>query len=569
MIRPASVYAYSPWLGLLLLVAFGQAAESDARFSDPPMPAYRVETDGFDASQADITAICDSTGRELWRLFPGCEIEPFVVERSRSGPIVLFNRNQRDEIVMRLDTHGTFWSQYAYQFAHEFCHILCGYDEDYPGNKWFEETLAETASLFAMRAMAKSWEEDPPYPNWKEYRHSLRNYADNVIAKRTRVREIYKNGLGGFYLDHKDELEKNAGLRELNGAMSLVFLRLFEEDPRRWEAVRWLNHAPSPEGETFEQYLQNWHDAVPESHQSFVALVADLYGIEITGAGETEPLVSSTPHDGTRTPAGETDAARPYNHPPMPKYRVDASGFDASVRDIRAVLDSAGRELWRFFPEHRIGPIVVVRGHSGPIVLYDQNSRGEIVIKLDTHATFWSQYAYQFSYLFANVLCEVNEESVGNKWFEVTIGEAASLFTLRAMAAAWEHDPPYAHWKDYGDSLRRYAQDVLDQREQLDAATLKDFYRKHQPELARNTVSRDVTGAMAAVLLRKLEETPEHWEAIRWLNHTPSPNDDPFGEYVQRWYDAVPKKHKPFVKWVADSYGIKVTVAEAASGESP
>lgn len=263
------------------IIAKAGATEPEPGFADPPMPAFRVDAEGFETGEPDIRAICQAAGRELWRFFPDDEIEPFVVTRGRQGPIVLFERNDRDEIVMRLDTHSTFWSQYAYQFAHEFCHILCGYDNDQAANKWFEETLCETASLFAMRAMAKSWETDPPYPNWKSYRHSLRKYTDDVIASRSKVLDIYREGLPEFYRRHAEELAKNSGLRELNGAMSLVFLRLFEEDPRRWEAVRWLNQEPSAPGETFSQYLQKWHDAVPEPHQAFVAQVADLYGIEI------------------------------------------------------------------------------------------------------------------------------------------------------------------------------------------------------------------------------------------------------------------------------------------------
>ncbi|MCP6756902.1 hypothetical protein NL533_35270, partial [Klebsiella pneumoniae] len=79
-------------------------------------------------------------------------------------------RNDAREIVLKLDTSNTFWSQYAYQFAHEFCHVLCGYREDDPGTQWFEETLCETASLFVLRAMAREWKTAPPYPHWKDYR---------------------------------------------------------------------------------------------------------------------------------------------------------------------------------------------------------------------------------------------------------------------------------------------------------------------------------------------------------------------------------------------------------------
>jgi len=271
---------------LLALTADGWAAEAKTAYANPAMPAYRIEPEGFNASARDIRAVCDSAGRELWRFFPGYEIEPLVVSHRHGGPIVLFKRNSRGEIVLRLDTQKTYWSQYAYQFAHEFCHVLCGFDEDYAGNKWFEETLCETASIFVMRAMARAWADDPPYPHWKDYRHALRKYADNVIAKRDDVYEIYKNGLGEFYLAHREELRSDSGRRDLNGAMSLVFLRLFEQRPERWEAVRWLNNSPSLDGETFQEYLQNWHDAVPAKHKPFVALVADLYGVDVTTSQE-------------------------------------------------------------------------------------------------------------------------------------------------------------------------------------------------------------------------------------------------------------------------------------------
>ena len=50
-----------------------------------------------------------------------------------------------------------------------------------------------------------------------------------------------------------------------------------------------------------------------------------------------------------------------FADPQVPVIRIDASGFDASEADIRAIVSSAGRELWRFFPGYRIEPIVVTR----------------------------------------------------------------------------------------------------------------------------------------------------------------------------------------------------------------
>lgn len=276
--RPAHLLGLAAACALALRAG---ARAAEAADDGPPrvVPAYRIETAGFDAGEANIRAVLDSAAGELFRWFPDYRIEPFVVVRGHGGPITLFERNARGEIVMRLDTGQTYWSQYAYQFAHEFGHILCGFRPGYQGNRWFEETLCETASLFAMRAMARRWQAAPPYPNWRDYRDALRGYADDVIRRRPAAQEVFARGLAGFYQAHRAELERNPTDRELNGAMAVVFLHLFEEQPARWGAVRWLNATPAPEGESFAAHLGRWSTAVPEPHREFVELVARLYGV--------------------------------------------------------------------------------------------------------------------------------------------------------------------------------------------------------------------------------------------------------------------------------------------------
>jgi hypothetical protein len=263
--------------------ALAQEPAGQGRYADPPMPPFRVEAQTFKASEADIKAICGSAGREFWKYFPEYRIDPLVVVRDSRGPKTLFARNAKGEIVIWLNTAETYWCQYAYQFAHEFCHVLCGFDEDWEGNKWFEETLCETASLFALRAMSKAWETDAPYPNWKGYRVSLAKYAQDVIEKREK---LTPETLAAFYEKHRAELIKEPCQRDLNGAMAVVLLEILEAQPESWEAVRWLNSLPSREGETFRQYLEKWHGAVPEKHRAFVRKVAGHYGIAIQAPAE-------------------------------------------------------------------------------------------------------------------------------------------------------------------------------------------------------------------------------------------------------------------------------------------
>lgn len=266
-------------VALISVISIAQLAAGGEQRSDlQAMPTYRVEADRFEASERDIKAVCDSAGIQLWRYFSLYEIDPFVVKRGDHGPFFGYNKNDRGELEILLDTRRTFWCQYAYQFSHEFCHLLCGRIQRAPAHMWFEETLAETASLFALRAMARSWKAAPPYPNWQDYSSSLQTYADEVEATRAvRVKQIREQGLGGFYRAHQARLEQECCDRDLNGAMAVVLLRLFEEQPEGWETIRWLNRIEQEEGKTFQQHLGAWEHAVPPRHQPFVQKIATLF----------------------------------------------------------------------------------------------------------------------------------------------------------------------------------------------------------------------------------------------------------------------------------------------------
>lgn len=264
--------------GFIIAVLSSSAAEKRVSHTGRAMPAFRIEAEGFGSSASDIKAVCDSAGSQLWRHFSQYEIDPFVVKRGNNGPFFGYKKNDQGELEILLDTRHTYWSQYAYQFSHEFCHMLCGRGKKDPAQMWFEETLAETASLFAMRAMAREWKMDPPYPNWKDYSDALRTYVDEIEVKRGGIYEIYEKGLGVFYRTHQERLRQECCDRELNGAMAVVLLRLFEEQPQNWEAVRWLNSSELQAGQTFQQHLRRWESAVPERHKSFVRKVASLYG---------------------------------------------------------------------------------------------------------------------------------------------------------------------------------------------------------------------------------------------------------------------------------------------------
>jgi len=241
----------------------------------------KIDRTGFGAQEADIHAVCKSAGDQLLKHMEGLKPLKINVTRGEGSPVSLFKRGENGEIRMRLTASKLYWAQYSYQFSHEICHVLCGYENDYRGNLWFEETLAEMASLYCLRRMSEVWRTDPPYKSWKGFAPHLRSYTDDIIRKRKDYPQLLKTGMRTYYATHARHLRLHPVDREKNGAMAIALLALFERRPDQWNAIRYLNSTPSPKGETFAQYLSKWHNAAPEKHRGFVASIADMYGIEL------------------------------------------------------------------------------------------------------------------------------------------------------------------------------------------------------------------------------------------------------------------------------------------------
>jgi hypothetical protein len=247
----------------------------------PPAPAarklaIRVQKDKWgNAGLRDIQAVLLSTGKEMWRFFPDRTLKPILVEHSDSGPISLYRRGPGGEYLVRLDVEGRHWAQFAYQFAHEFCHILCNYSSQAPRKyKWFEESLCETASAFALRRMALTWKTSPPYPNWKSFAAALQNYADDLLAKADKLPA--KTTLAQWYKQNADALAKNPTMRDKNKVVAYQLLSLFEAAPQHWPAIGYLNR-DGPAAKSFSAHLAAWRDRCPDKHKPFVKRIIQLF----------------------------------------------------------------------------------------------------------------------------------------------------------------------------------------------------------------------------------------------------------------------------------------------------
>ncbi len=262
-----------------------KAANAEPKPQDPAGTklVIRVQPGGWGgAGVQDIQKLLLSAGSELWKHFPGRRLRPIIVRHSSSGPIVLFRQGPAGEYILKLDVEGTYWAQFSYQFSHELCHILTNYEKKTSRkNKWFEESLCEMASMFALRRMAVTWRTSPPYPNWKSFAPALRKYADNLQAKKERQLPPGTT-LAKWYRDNEQGLRKNPTQRSKNGLVANELLGLFEKSPESWAAVSYLNMDELDDADSFKDYLASWHRHCPAKHKKFVRRIGDLFGIEIS-----------------------------------------------------------------------------------------------------------------------------------------------------------------------------------------------------------------------------------------------------------------------------------------------
>ena len=242
-------------------------------------PEIRVtKADWGGASLRDIGKVLNSSARQLWPHASQEELKPIIVDRSRTGPIVLFRRGNEGQYIVRLDTHKTFWCQYAFQFSHELCHILCGYKAGARDNLWFEESLCETASLFAMPRMRKEWDKEPPYPNWKGYSPSLEKYAQERLDQHAWPDSLT---VAEWYQRNKEKLKENPTDREKNTTIATKLLPFFEQQPANWGAVAYLNTHKKKTPRSFSTYLADWKKACKLAGQKeFVGNLVKMFGVK-------------------------------------------------------------------------------------------------------------------------------------------------------------------------------------------------------------------------------------------------------------------------------------------------
>ena len=161
-----------------------------------------------------------------------------------------------------LTAPDTYWSHHAYQFAHELYHLLTGFDRyQQHKHRWFEESLCELASLFALHRIAETWLENPPAAVVQavEFASWHRNYAERIQRKGALSNDLL---LSDWFRENVGSLEADSNDLAKRSVLAVAMLPKFRTQPTLWRDCGDLNTWDLRGNRTFEEYLDSWETSV-------------------------------------------------------------------------------------------------------------------------------------------------------------------------------------------------------------------------------------------------------------------------------------------------------------------
>jgi hypothetical protein len=240
----------------------------------------------------------------------------------------------------------------------------------------------------------------------------------------------------------------------------------------------------------------------------------------------------------------------------------------ASRADIHTVVAAAADAVWRHCDGQLMRPIRVYHREDFPQTDFLHDWRGRLHIGLASEDPRWAQMAFQFGHEFCHALAQHSATAKrgwhppmhANLWFEESLCEAASLFVLRALSAAWRTQPPDPQWRGTAAAFADYTVERLARPDhQLPADTaFPAWFREHEPALRENAALRARNVIIARQLLPLFEAEPAGWVAACYLNLGRRQQGKPLAQHFTEWQAASPAARRPFIGRVAEIFSTRL-----------
>ena len=286
-------------------------------------------------------------------------------------------------------------------------------------------------------------------------------------------------------------------------------------------------------------HMKLWSAGELEAHMRLLRGLAALMAVFFSGSAS--PATGST-----RPPSGMV-------------IQVKNGDWGATrTDDIEATLRSVADALLPYFPQRTTERIQVRFSRQGPRVLSEKSSDGAYVVLLNVQDRRWDQFAYQFSHELCHMFSNFESRETGHggntrdhQWFEETLCEAVSIFTLKQVGSSWERSAPHPQWKSYAPAFLAYAEQLLSENHRRLPAdqSIEDWFSQNREALTKNPYLREKNETLAISLLPLLENTGGSLQSIGYLNlgHPSVNNDKSFETFLETWYSCCPEENREFV----------------------
>jgi hypothetical protein len=253
--------------------------------TESPKLEIIVEHGGW-ASPVRIRVVLASVAGEVWPHCAGQRINPIRVYHRSDHPQTDLLPDWRGRVCIGLNSAEGRWAQLAFQFGHEFCHALAQHSDTakhgwHPvrhANLWFEESLCETSSLFVLRHLSATWQQQSSNQNWRDYAPAMAAYASDRLAKPEHQLPP-DTTFPAWFLQNEPALRADSMLREKNVIIARQMLPIFDAEPAGWDTACYLNLGAHLQGKPLAQHFAEWQNNCPANLRPFVSRLTALFRI--------------------------------------------------------------------------------------------------------------------------------------------------------------------------------------------------------------------------------------------------------------------------------------------------
>jgi hypothetical protein len=227
--------------------------------------------------------------------------------------------------------------------------------------------------------------------------------------------------------------------------------------------------------------------------------------------------------------------------------------------DVQKVVTSTASTIMRHFPQKQLQPILLYNKTEGPRTLFKKGKNNETIVWVDIKGKHWAKLAYQFSHEMTHILANHNKKSGKNQWFEESLCEAMSIYTLGKMANAWKHNPPYANWKSDAGSLKKYQTNLLNEKHRYVNIPLSEWLHQNKKKLRDTPYDRAKNEVIGTAIYKLIEAGKFKIDTIQYMNLGKSHHELlSFSDYLKMWLKNAPKANKQSVLNIAELFSISI-----------